>query len=68
MATEREFHELIGRAFADTEFRDTMAEDPQAAAKTLGFELSSEQLDQLKHTDLKGLSAELEMRASKKVW
>ncbi len=65
MATEKEFYELIGRAIADGEFRGQMKEDPQAAAASVGVELSPEQEEQLRRADLGTLATELEQRASK---
>lgn len=67
MATEKEFYELIGRVVADSAFRDKVVQDPEAAAQTLGFELTTDQLDKLKRADLATLSTELESRASKRL-
>ena len=65
MATEKEMHELIGRAIADPEFRAGLVEDPEKAIKETGYELTEEQLAGLKATDLQALSEGLDERLSK---
>ena len=67
MATQKEIHELIGRAVADADFRARLVEDPEKTVKDAGFELTEEQLASLKQADLKGLSADLDERLSKTV-
>ena len=67
MATEKEFHELIGRAVADPEFRAALIEDPETAVAEAGYELTEEQLAGLKATDFKSLSEGLDERLSKEV-
>jgi hypothetical protein len=67
MATQKEMHELLGRAVADAGFRASLVEDPEKAAKEAGFDLTEEQLAALKQTDLKGFSADLDERLSKTV-
>ena len=65
MATEKEFHELIGCAIADPEFRTKMVADPKGAAREAGYELTEEQMNRLKALDLASLSETLEQRVSK---
>lgn len=67
MATEKELHELIGRAVADPDFRAALIEDPDKAAAEAGYELTSAQLAGLKQADLKALSEGLDERLSKEV-
>jgi len=65
MATEKEMHELIGRAVMDVGFRKKLLADPKAAAKEAGITLTKEQLVALKSPDGKGLAALLEERLPK---
>jgi hypothetical protein len=65
MATEKEIHELIGRAVADSEFRAKLVEDPEKAVKEAGYELTEEQLAGLKAADMSDLSESLDERLSK---
>ena len=65
MATEKEMHELIGRAIADPEFRARLVQDPEKAVAETAYELTEEQLAGLKATDLQALSEGLDERLSK---
>ena len=65
MATEKEMHELIGRAVADPEFRTKLVEDPEKTIKEAGYELTEEQLAALKAADMSDLSEALDERLSK---
>ena len=65
MATQKEIHELIGRIVADPEFRTSLADDPEKAIKDTGYELTEEQMDALKRTDIASLGRDLEERLSK---
>ena len=65
MATEKEMHELIGRAIADPEFRARLVQDPEKAVAEAAYELTEEQLAGLKATDLQALSEGLDERLSK---
>ena len=65
MATEKEMHELVGRAVIDAEFRTKIKQDPIAAAQELGFSLTPEQLEALQSTDGKGLADLLDERLPK---
>lgn len=67
MATEKEMHEMLGRALANAEFRAALAEDPEKAAAGLGFSLSEEQLAGLRATDLGALAEGLDERLSKRL-
>ena len=65
MATKNEMYELLGRAMADAAFRAQLIADPLKAAQGAGYTLTTEQLDGLKKSDLKGLSEGLDERLSK---
>jgi hypothetical protein len=65
LATEKELYELIGRAFADPQFRAALIEDAEEAVTEAGYELTAEQLAVLRVTDLKALSKGLDERLSK---
>ena len=65
MATEKEMHELVGRAVMDVGFRKKLVTDPKAAAKEAGITLTEEQLAVLKSAEGKGLAAVLEERLPK---
>ncbi len=65
MATEQEFHELIGRTIADPELRAQVLEDPEKAVQEAGYELTEEQLAFLKAIDLESVSGDLDKRFSK---
>lgn len=67
MATEKEIYELIGRIVADPAFRADVLKDPEKATKDAGFDLTEKQLEGLKATDLKAISADLDDRLSKEV-
>jgi len=65
MATEKEFHELIGRAITDREFRAKVLEDLEKAVQEAGYELTEEQMAALKAIDLKSAAKDLDKRISK---
>jgi hypothetical protein len=65
MATEKEMHELLGRAMTDAGFRAALTADPAGAAAGLGFSLTEEQLAGLKASDLATASEGLDERLSK---
>ncbi len=58
VAQDKEFYELIGRMIADQTFRDQAAADRQAAARSLGYELTAEQENALEEGDLASLATE----------
>jgi len=60
MATEREIHELVGRAVVDADFRKKLIADPEGTVKEAGYELSKEQLEALKSMNGKGLASVLD--------
>ena len=60
MATEKEIHELVGRAVVDAEFRKKLMNDTEKTAKEAGFDLTDEQLNALKSMNGKGLASVLE--------
>ena len=65
MATDKELHELIGKAVVDEDFRRRMMADPEGAAKEAGIELTPEQAEALKTVDGQGLAEVLEERLPK---
>jgi hypothetical protein len=65
MATQKEIHELIGRMVADPDFRASLVENPENAAKEAGVDLTEEQMAALKERDLKALRTDLDERLSK---
>ena len=65
MATEKEMHELVGRAVMDVGFRKKLVADPKAAAKEAGIILTEQQRAVLKSAEGKGLAAVLEERLPK---
>jgi len=67
MATEKEMHELVGRAVMDIAFRRKLVADPKAAAKEAGITLTEKQLAVLKSAEGKGLAAVLEERLPKTI-
>ena len=67
MATEKEIHELIGRAVVDADFRASLVENPEQAVKEAGFDLTDEQLAALKRADFAGFSTDLDSRLNKEV-
>lgn len=65
MATEKEMHELLGRAMVDADFRSALAADPAGAAAGLGITLTEEQLAGLQASDLAVATEALDKRLSK---
>jgi hypothetical protein len=65
MATEKDLHELLGRAMVDEDFRKALGADPAAATATLGISLTEEQLAALKATDFSQMSGAVDERLSK---
>jgi hypothetical protein len=43
-----EFERLVGRAVMDKEFRDSLIKDPEGAAKAAGFNLTDDEMSELK--------------------
>ena len=60
MATEKEIHQLVGRAVVDAEFRKKLMADPENTVKEAGYDLTDEQLKALKSIDGKGLALVLD--------
>jgi hypothetical protein len=60
MAGEDDLRAVAGKALADLDFRQKLLDDPEAAVKDAGFELSKDQMDQLKHMDKKAFEGGLE--------
>ena len=67
MATEKEMHEVIGRALVDPDFRASLKESPEAAVKAAGYELTAEQLAALREADLSTAAESLGDRISKEI-
>jgi hypothetical protein len=65
MATEKEMHELIGRAVTNTEFRKKLMKNPEQAAKEAGYTLTAKQSAALSSSDGKGIATVLEERLPK---
>ena len=56
MATQEDLRAVAGKAIADPAFRQKLLDDPEAAVKEAGIDLSDEQMKALKNMD----KAELE--------
>ena len=67
MATEKELHELLGRALADEAFRARLFDDAQQAAREAGYDLTAEQLAALKKIDMQTIAEALDERLVKKI-
>jgi len=65
MATKEELNRLVGKTLSDEAFRKEFIEDPAAAAKKEGIELTSDQAEALKSIDTASMSEVLEKVASK---
>ena len=51
MATQDDLRTVAGRAVANPEFRQKLIDDPEAAVKEAGIDLSDEQMKALKEMD-----------------
>jgi hypothetical protein len=71
MATHEDLRAVAGKALADPEFRKKLIDNPEAAVKEAGIELSEEQMQALKEMDKeqfeKGL-AEIDERLTMGCW
>jgi predicted DNA binding protein len=67
VATQKEIHELIGRVVTDPDFRARIADDPEAAVKDAGYDLTEKQMNALKQADVVALGEDLEDRLSKSI-
>jgi len=65
MATKEDLKELVGKALSDEAFRKEFIEDPPAAAKKVGIDLTPDQAEVLKSIDTASMSEVLEKVASK---
>ena len=71
MATQDDLRTVAGKAVADPEFREKLLDDPEAAVKEAGIDLTDEQMKALKEMDkeqLKEGSAELDERLTMGCW
>ncbi len=60
MANEKEMYEVLGRALAEPEFRQSLIQDPTKATAALGISLTEEQVAAFKEADLSNLSEGLD--------
>jgi hypothetical protein len=71
MATQEDLRTVAGKAVADPAFRQKLLDDPEAAVKEAGIDLSPEQMETLKNMDKaeleKGL-ADLDERLTMACW
>jgi len=51
MATDEDLRTVAGKAIADPVFRQKLLDDPEAAVKEAGIDLTPEQMDALKNMD-----------------
>lgn len=51
MSVQDDLRAVAGKAVADPEFRQKLIEDPEAAVKEVGIELTPEQIQALKEMD-----------------
>ncbi len=67
MASDRVFHELLGRAVADEEFRSVLLANPEKALREGSYDLTAEQLAALLGTDESGIAESLDQRLAKSI-
>jgi hypothetical protein len=68
MASNEEIQAIIGEAVTNEGFRSQLLEDPVAAVRDFGYELTEEQVEQLVNLDkgeIEGLLSDVEERLSK---
>ena len=65
MATKEDMNKLVGKALADAAFRKEFIEDPAAAAKKAGIDLTPDQAEILTGIDTASMSEVMEKVASK---
>ncbi|MEW5985240.1 MAG: Franean1_4349 family RiPP [Chloroflexota bacterium] len=68
MASTEQIQNIIGEAITNEEFRSRLIEDPAAAVREYGYELSEDQVNQLVNLDkeeIEGLLSDVEERLSK---
>lgn len=71
MATQNDLRAVAGKALADSEFRQKLIDDPEAAVKEAGIELSDEQMKALKEMDKEQFEqglAEMDERLTMGCW
>ena len=71
MATQNDLRAVAGKALADQEFRQKLIDDPEAAVKEAGIELSGEQMKALKEMDKEQLEeglSDLDERLTMSCW
>lgn len=67
MATNAELHSLLAKAAASKTFRDKVAADPDAAAKSIGITLDQAQLKAFKDNAAKIKASNSDLKISDKV-
>lgn len=71
MATQEDLRTVAGKAVADPAFRQKLLDNPEAAVKEAGIELTTQQMEALKRMDKeqleKGLT-DLDKRLSMACW
>jgi hypothetical protein len=71
MAENNDLRTIAGKALADPEFRQKLLDDPEAAVKEAGLELSEEQMNALKEVDREMLDealSDLDERLTMSCW
>mgnify|MGYP003573645934 FL=1 len=71
MATQDDLRAVAGMAVADPEFRQKLLDDPEAAVKEAGIDLSGEQMKALKEMDKEQLEqglTEIDERLTMACW
>ena len=71
MATQDDLRAVAGKALADPEFRQKLIDDPEAAVKEAGIELSDEQMKAFKEMDKEQFEtalAEIDERLTMSCW
>jgi len=71
MTPQENLRAVAGKAIADPEFRQKLLDDPEAAVKSAGIELSAEQMKALKEMDKTKLEeglADLDERLTMTCW
>ena len=71
MATKDDLRAIAGKALVDPEFRQKLSEDPEAAVKEVGIELTPDQIKALKEMDKEQFQtglADLDERLTMSCW
>jgi hypothetical protein len=71
MAAEKDLRTVAGKALADPEFRQKLIDDPEAAVKEAGIELTDDQMEALRQMDKEQFEqgiGELDQRLTMSCW